>query len=92
MDIDYAAIGSSLQKTGTLVIFEQAAESMAIGHRIIAQCQQRFFNYIKKPAVSITGADVPLPVSKHLEASAIPSLTRITECITGLVHGVNRNG
>jgi 2-oxoisovalerate dehydrogenase E1 component len=84
-DIDYMTIGNSLNKTGKLVIVEQVASSMAIGYRIIAECQKRFFDFLKKPAVMIAGADVPLPVSKQLEAAAMPSVGQINIAIQELL-------
>jgi pyruvate/2-oxoglutarate/acetoin dehydrogenase E1 component len=85
-DIDYAAIGSSLKKTGKLVIVEQTAASMAIGYRIIAECQKRFFDFLTQPAVVIAGADVPLPVSKWLETAAVPSVEQVSIAIREIFH------
>ena len=84
-DIDYMTIGSSLNKTGKLVIVEQTAASMAIGYRIIAECQNRFFDFLKKPAIMIAGVDVPLPVSKQLEAAAMLSIEQVSNAIQELL-------
>ncbi|MFA6175553.1 MAG: transketolase C-terminal domain-containing protein, partial [Phycisphaerae bacterium] len=84
-DIDYMTIGSSLNKTGKLVIVEQTAASMAIGYRIIAECQKRFFDFLKKPAAMITGVDVPLPVSKQLEAAAMLSVEQVSNAVLELL-------
>jgi 2-oxoisovalerate dehydrogenase E1 component len=84
-DIDYTTIGSSLKKTGKLVIVEQAAASMAIGYRIIAECQKQFFDFLTQPAVVIAGADVPLPVSKRLETAAVPSVEHVSSTIKELL-------
>ena len=85
-DIDYMTIGSSLNKTGKLVIVEQTAASMAIGYRIIAECQRRFFDFLTQPAALIAGADVPLPVSKWLETAAVPSVEQVSIAIRELLY------
>jgi len=73
MDIDYNTIGRSLKKTGLLAIVEQAPASAAIGPRIASECQNRFFDYLDGPITTLSARDIPLPVSKVLEAAALPS-------------------
>jgi len=80
-DIDYETIGTSLKKTGVLVIVEQAPRSNSIGARIAFECQRRFFDWMDSPAVTVTGADIPNPVSKKLEAAALPSVSSVKEAI-----------
>jgi len=80
-DIDYVTIGDSLKKTTALVIVEQAPASMTIGPRISHQCQRRFFDYLDGPIATITGLDIPNPVSKTLELAAVPSLEYVTDMI-----------
>jgi 2-oxoisovalerate dehydrogenase E1 component len=37
----------------------------------------RFFDYLDGPVGHVTGVDVPPPVSKVLEAAALPSLEQL---------------
>jgi 2-oxoisovalerate dehydrogenase E1 component len=80
-DIDYETIGESLKKTGVLATVEQAPSSMSIGPVIACQCQKRFFDYFDAPPVTIAGADIPIPVSKVLEAAAVPTFESVREMI-----------
>ena len=86
-DIDYQTIGQSLTKTGILVTVEQASESLCLGPAISAECNKRFFDYFDAPALNVTALDIPNPVSKVLEAAAVPSVAQVK---TAIVQAVNR--
>ena len=79
--LDYSLIGSSLRKTGALLTVEQAPASNSIGARIVAECQRRFFEYLDGPCMSLTGVDVPNPVSRKLEQAALPDVQKIADAI-----------
>jgi pyruvate/2-oxoglutarate/acetoin dehydrogenase E1 component len=81
LGLDYSAIGNSLDRTGALVTVEQSPRSHSIGARIAGECERRFFDSLDGPTVSVTGEDVPLPVSKRLEAAATPGVARITDVL-----------
>jgi 2-oxoisovalerate dehydrogenase E1 component len=80
-DIDYALIGKSFAKTGSLVIVEQSPASNSIGARIGYECQRRFFDQLDGPIATVTAADIPTPVSKWAEAASLPSLEQIKATI-----------
>ncbi len=79
--IDYATIGDSVKKTGAAVIVEEAPESQSIGSRIAAQIDRRFFDALDGPCCCVTSLDVPLSVSRALEAAALPSDQHIQDSI-----------
>lgn len=80
-DIDYETIGTSLRKTNTLVIVEQAPKSNSIGATIACECQSRFFDFFDCPPSRLTGLDIPNPVSKVLEMAALPCLESVKDII-----------
>lgn len=80
-DIDYETIGNSLKKTGVLVIAEQTPAGMSVSPHIITQCQKRFFDYLDHSIVALGSLDIPLPVSKKLEAAAVPTVKSIKDII-----------
>jgi 2-oxoisovalerate dehydrogenase E1 component len=80
-NVDYETIGRSVNKTGALVIADEAPRSCSIGAMIGHECAGRFFDALDGPVLRITGADVPLPVSRVLEAAAIPSDEEIVSVI-----------
>ncbi len=80
-DIDYETIGRSFRKTNILVIVEQAPKGLSIGPRIAEHCQAAFFDYLDGPITTISGRDIPSPVSRRLEQAAVPSLGEIQRTI-----------
>jgi 2-oxoisovalerate dehydrogenase E1 component len=75
--MDYETIGTSVKKTGSVLIVEQAPRSLTLGGRISDEIQARFFDYLDCPIGHVTALDVPPPVSKVLEDAVLPSLEQI---------------
>jgi 2-oxoisovalerate dehydrogenase E1 component len=75
--MDYAAIGASLAKTGTVLIVDQAPHSLSLGGRISDAVQARFFDLLDAPVQRVTAVDAPLAVSKRLEEAALPSVAQV---------------
>ena len=75
--MDWATIGASVRKTGSVLIVEQAPRSMTLGARIADEIQARTFDYLDCPIGHVTGLDIPPPVSRVLEEAALPSLEQI---------------
>jgi 2-oxoisovalerate dehydrogenase E1 component len=79
--IDYATIGSSLEKTGVLAVVEEAAAGQGIGPRIAAEVSRRFFDQLDAPAACLASLDVPTSVSRALEAAVLISDEQILDQI-----------
>jgi 2-oxoisovalerate dehydrogenase E1 component len=80
--IDFGSIVTSVNKTHELLFFEEAPRSQGIGERIL-------FNLITKGGITthhrpqvICSMDIPMPVSKPLEAQAILSVEDIIRYFT----------
>ncbi len=74
--LDHEAIGCSLRKTGALVTVEEAQACNAIGPKLIRACEQRWFDYLDAPAVSVNALDIPLGVSRRLEQQCLPDVEK----------------
>lgn len=61
----------SVQKTGSLVIVEDAMFSHSIGGQIIDRVLPELFPHLRTAPLRVTGADVPTPVSRPLETHAL---------------------
>jgi deoxyxylulose-5-phosphate synthase len=82
VDAIATATGRWLQKDDRVfVIVEQAPKNLSIGSKIAEHCQAAFFDYLDGPITTISGLDIPNPVSKKLESAAVPSLESIQETI-----------
>jgi 2-oxoisovalerate dehydrogenase E1 component len=77
--MDYETIGRSVQKTGSVLIVEQAPRSMGISARLSDEIQERFYDYLDAPVSKVVAPDVPAPVSKVLECAMWPTHSEIKE-------------
>ncbi len=84
-ELDYETIGESLKKTNVMAIIEQAPASMTLGPRIACEVQKRFFDYLDAPIETLGGLDIPNPVSRRLEAAAVPNSQAIQNLAMDLV-------
>jgi 2-oxoisovalerate dehydrogenase E1 component len=75
--MDFATVGESVKKTGSVLIVEQGPRSLTLGGRISDEVQERFFDYLDCPVGKVAALDVPPPVSKKLEEAVLPSLDQI---------------
>ncbi|NET44958.1 transketolase C-terminal domain-containing protein [Okeania sp. SIO2B3] len=79
--IDYYTIGKSIQKTGAVVIVEEATASQGICKTIAANITEKFFSSLQSPVICITGKDVN-PVSQALEVLTTLQDQEILEAVT----------
>ncbi|XP_026333488.1 pyruvate dehydrogenase E1 component subunit beta, mitochondrial-like [Hyposmocoma kahamanoa] len=72
--LDFDAIARSVAKTHHLVTVEQGWPQSGIGAEICARVMESaaFFE-LDAPAWRVTGADVPMPYARGLEARALPA-------------------
>uniref|UniRef100_U5ESA2 Pyruvate dehydrogenase E1 component subunit beta n=1 Tax=Corethrella appendiculata TaxID=1370023 RepID=U5ESA2_9DIPT len=71
--LDSDTIFQSVQKTHHLVTIEQGWPSCGIGSEICARLMEHeTFFHLDAPVWRVTGADVPMPYAKTLEAAALP--------------------
>jgi pyruvate/2-oxoglutarate/acetoin dehydrogenase E1 component len=50
---------------------------MTLAGRISYEIQARYFDYVDSPIATVSGLDVPPPVSRKLEAAVLPSVEGI---------------
>jgi 2-oxoisovalerate dehydrogenase E1 component len=79
--MDFATIGESVVKTGSVLIVEQGPRSLTLGGRISDEIQERVFDYLDCPVAKVTALDVPPPVSRRLEEAVLPSQEQIEAAI-----------
>lgn len=77
--IDWDAIGTSLTKTGRLLICEEGLFSGGLGGQIAFEVQRRFFDYLDAEIERVAAEPVPVPVSQALESMVIPGPEEIVE-------------
>jgi len=84
LDID--AIVSSVKKTNRAVYLEEGWGYSGIGAEIVAQVQERAFDWLDAPLLRVHQVDVPMPYSKELEKLAKPSVDRTVEACNRVLY------
>lgn len=78
--IDYAPILASVQKTGRLVVAQEAPGNVSVGSEIAATVAERAFYSLEAPVLRVSGYDTPFPPAK-LEDVYLPDVDRILEAV-----------
>jgi 2-oxoisovalerate dehydrogenase E1 component beta subunit len=78
--IDYAPILASVQKTGRLVVAQEAPGSVSVGSEIAATVAERAFYSLESPVLRVSGFDTPFPPAK-LEGTYLPDADRVLEAV-----------
>ncbi|XP_070492124.1 pyruvate dehydrogenase E1 component subunit beta, mitochondrial [Chironomus tepperi] len=82
--LDTETIFKSVQKTNHLVTVEQGWPQCGIGSEICGRIMEHeTFYHLDAPVWRVTGADIPMPYTKSLEAAALPQPHDV-------VHAVNK--
>ena len=78
--IDYAPVIASVQKTGRLVIGQEAPGFVSIASEIAATVTERCFYSLEAPVLRVTGFDTPFQPAK-LEGLYIPDADHVLEAV-----------
>ena len=75
--MDVEAIVKSVKKTGHLMALESGYPAFGVASEILALSMEYGFDYLKAPAVRVTGAEVPTPYAQNLEEMSFPQVDTI---------------
>lgn len=78
--IDYAPIVESVEKTGRLVVAQEAPQHVSVGSEIAATVAERAFYSLEAPVLRVSGFDTPFPPAK-LEGIYLPDADRVLEAV-----------
>lgn len=78
--IDYGPLLASVQKTGRLVVAQEAPGNVSVGSEIAATIAERAFYSLQAPVLRVSGFDTPFPPAK-LEAAYLPDADRVLEAV-----------
>ena len=82
--LDIATIVTSVEKTGRLVLVDQATRHASASAVIAAEVAEHGFSALKAPITHVTGLDATVPYSEPMEAYVLPDEAKIA----GAVHQV----
>jgi 2-oxoisovalerate dehydrogenase E1 component beta subunit len=78
--LDLAPMVASLDKTGRLVVVQEAPRTASIGSEIVAELTQRCFYSLRAPGLRVSGYHVPYPPSR-IEDDYRPNVDRILDAV-----------
>ena len=79
--LDMDTIIDSLKKTNRIVTCEEGFSFSGIGSEIVANIQEKAFDWLDAPILRVTGKDVPMPYAANLEKLAIPQVEDIVNTV-----------
>ena len=79
--MDSELVLASVVRTGRLVTVEECWRTGGVMAELVAQVQEFGMDYLDAPIRRVSGADVPMPYSKLLEAAAIPDAARVMAAV-----------
>jgi len=82
--MDEDAILASLEKTGNLIVVDEATPRCGIASDVAALCVDRGFDFLTTPVRRVTAPHAPVPFSSVLEEAFVPSAARVVEAVHGL--------
>lgn len=78
--LDFEPIVASVQKTGRLVVVQEAPGFVSVGSEIAATITERCFYHLEAPVLRVAGFDTPFPPAK-LESVYLPDADRVLEAV-----------
>jgi pyruvate dehydrogenase E1 component beta subunit len=78
--IDYAPLVASAQKTGRVIVAQEAPGNVSVGSEIAATITERAFYSLEAPVLRVSGFDTPFPPAK-LESLYLPDADRILDAV-----------
>ncbi|MGR0218792.1 alpha-ketoacid dehydrogenase subunit beta [Agromyces sp. ZXT2-6] len=78
--IDYGPIIDSVQRTGRLVVAQEAYGFVSVGSEIAATVAERAFYSLEAPVLRVSSFDTPFPPAA-LETEYLPSADRVLEAV-----------
>lgn len=83
--LDLETIMRSVDKTGRVVLVDQAPRHASVSALIAADITEHRFNELKAPIIQVTGLDTTIAYSEPLEARALPDEARIMAAVRAVL-------
>ncbi|MDG2051475.1 MAG: alpha-ketoacid dehydrogenase subunit beta [Myxococcota bacterium] len=79
--LDEEAILGSLEKTGRLVVVDESTPRSSVASDVAALCVDQGFDFLEAPVKRVTAPHAPVPFSRTLEQTYIPSAERVIAAV-----------
>jgi len=81
LPLDYATVMKSIEKTGRVVVLQEANKRGGLAGDIIAEIIERGFDLLDGPPIRVGGLNVPMPYNAGLENMVIPNEEKIADAV-----------
>ncbi len=78
---DEGTLVESVKKTNRAVVVEEQWRWFYVASEVAALIQEQAFDYLDAPVERVSGAEVPAPYARNLEAAAFPSEDQIIDAV-----------
>jgi pyruvate dehydrogenase E1 component beta subunit len=78
---DEETLIESVKKTNRAVVVEEQWKWFSVASEVAAIIQEEAFDYLDAPVERVSGAEVPAPYARNLEAAAFPSEEQIIDAV-----------
>ena len=85
--LDVDTILKSVEKTGHLVLVDQATRHASAAAVIAAEVAEKGFHSLKSPITLVTALDATIPYSEPLESYVLPSEDKIAQAVRSVLLG-----
>jgi len=82
--MDEDAILTSLEKTGNLVVIDEAPPRCGLASDVAALCVDRGFDFLNAPVKKVTAPHTPVPFSPVLEDAYMPSAAKVVQAVRAM--------
>lgn len=84
--LDMDTVIDSVQKTGLVLVLNQAQQRGCFGEHIAYEIQNQAFDYLDSPVEVIGALNVPPPMSASLEGAHLPSVEKVIAMIKRMLN------
>nr|YP_009511269.1 pyruvate dehydrogenase E1 component beta subunit [Gracilariopsis longissima]AXI97146.1 pyruvate dehydrogenase E1 component beta subunit [Gracilariopsis longissima]UAD89062.1 pyruvate dehydrogenase E1 component beta subunit [Gracilariopsis longissima] len=84
--LDMDSIAKSLMKTHRLIIVEECMKTGGIAAEIIAQINDKYFDFLDAPILRLSSQDIPTPYNGKLEKATVIYPQQIIDAVTYIMN------
>jgi pyruvate dehydrogenase E1 component beta subunit len=90
LPFDFDVVARSVEKTGRLIVCDDASRSCGMASEIVATLAERCHSALKMPAQRVTRPDVPVPFSHTLETAVVPGKAVLASAMRKMAGGARK--
>jgi pyruvate dehydrogenase E1 component beta subunit len=83
--LDLEPVFESFKKTNRCVVVEESLPMFNVGAEVASQIQNEMFDYMDAPIKRVSAMDIPLPYSREIELTALPSAEKVVAAVREVI-------